>query len=386
MHHAAYGDDPAECIPVQAVEHAAALTIQDAWRSFRNRRIFNYYRDLIQFRERGDPRELLRSINPREAQLADAASGIHVRFRLGGSVFPPLVFYKIFTHITVTDIGAFCPRDYASESRDNATESRAAVAAAAATRPGAKNTFIAGGIGGGNGSGNGGTGTGYGSGSDGGARGTRGTRGAPLRGARAAAADAAASAADFDLELSLLEFVRPDGTVGLRDTRGWYERVEHNGWRPIAERILFEGEDATTAKTQPMFHYSPVVRREEKARRAKQRKRDWMAKMYREGLEGGGTPGSSPESDDFDDDPTTDDLLQWTLHLDFEEYVSDWTSAACSLGTEALVPELESAYLRQAPAPSHDLRGAMATAGVPLEPFKGGATPAAGAHVLAQLR
>jgi hypothetical protein len=53
-------------------------------------------------RERGDPRELLKSINPREAQLADAASGIHVRFRLGGTVFPPLVFYKIFTHIAVT--------------------------------------------------------------------------------------------------------------------------------------------------------------------------------------------------------------------------------------------------------------------------------------------
>ena len=49
-------------------------------------------------RERGDPKEMLRAINPREAQLADAASGIHVRFRLGGTMFPPLVFYKIFTH------------------------------------------------------------------------------------------------------------------------------------------------------------------------------------------------------------------------------------------------------------------------------------------------
>ena len=53
-------------------------------------------------RERGDPKELLRSINPREAQLADAASGIHERFRLGGTVFPPLVFYKIYTHRPVT--------------------------------------------------------------------------------------------------------------------------------------------------------------------------------------------------------------------------------------------------------------------------------------------
>jgi len=55
-----------------------------------------------QRRERGDPKELLRSINPGEAHIADAASGIHVRFRLGGTVFPPLVFYKIYTHRPVT--------------------------------------------------------------------------------------------------------------------------------------------------------------------------------------------------------------------------------------------------------------------------------------------
>ena len=80
----------------------AARRIQRAWLGFRNARIFRYYRDLIHFRERGDPKELLRSINPREAQLADAAAGIHVRFRLGGTVFPPLVFYKIYTHRPVT--------------------------------------------------------------------------------------------------------------------------------------------------------------------------------------------------------------------------------------------------------------------------------------------
>ncbi len=49
-------------------------------------------------RERGDPREMMRAINPREAELMDPAAGIHVRFRLGGAFFPPLVFYKVFTH------------------------------------------------------------------------------------------------------------------------------------------------------------------------------------------------------------------------------------------------------------------------------------------------
>ncbi|GFH16748.1 uncharacterized protein HaLaN_13232, partial [Haematococcus lacustris] len=78
--------------------NTAARIIQRAWQSFRNKRIYRFYRDLIQFRERGDPKEMLRAINPREAQLADAAAGVHVRFRLGGSMFPPLVFYKIYTH------------------------------------------------------------------------------------------------------------------------------------------------------------------------------------------------------------------------------------------------------------------------------------------------
>ena len=35
-----------------------------------------------------------------------------MRFRLGGSQFPPVVYYKVFLRSSVTDIGAFAPRDY----------------------------------------------------------------------------------------------------------------------------------------------------------------------------------------------------------------------------------------------------------------------------------
>ena len=55
-----------------------------------------------------------------------------------------------------------------------------------------------------------------------------------------------------------------------------------------------------------------------------------------------------------------------------ESHHSDLSSL---VGTEAFVPELET-DLVIAPPPSHDLRRAMATAGVPLQPFKAGATPA----------
>jgi hypothetical protein len=53
-------------------------------------------------REAADPRQLLRSINAAEAALVEPAAGLHIRFRLGGSSFPPILLYKLFTHRPVT--------------------------------------------------------------------------------------------------------------------------------------------------------------------------------------------------------------------------------------------------------------------------------------------
>jgi hypothetical protein len=49
-------------------------------------RIFRYYKDLINFKEKGDPAQLLKSVNPGEASLLDGATKSHIRFRLGGDV------------------------------------------------------------------------------------------------------------------------------------------------------------------------------------------------------------------------------------------------------------------------------------------------------------
>ena len=43
---------------------------------------------------------------------------MHVRFRLGGMVFPPTVYYKIYAHGAVTDVGAYAPRDYTAARRN----------------------------------------------------------------------------------------------------------------------------------------------------------------------------------------------------------------------------------------------------------------------------
>ncbi|GFR44327.1 hypothetical protein Agub_g5540 [Astrephomene gubernaculifera] len=362
--------------------HMAARVIQTAWRGFRNRRIFDYYRDLIRFRERGDPRELLRVINPREAGLVDAASGIHVRFRLGGTTFPPLVFYKIFTHRPVTDIGAFGPRDYAHEMRLTAAEihNKPTAGGAAATGGGA--------------------------------------------GSMAAAVAAGAARREkkrhdfkegnFEIEASFREYIKPDGSIGLRDVSGWYERYENNGWRPVAERVLLDEDPVTTMtrlKRQPMFHYNPAVRREHRARVAKQRKRDWLRKMYAEGgfnfaNAGGDATGaasaasSDPDAaasgsltphgmlgfdlDELDEgqlDQKAEELLAWSQHLDYGSYFDDWTSLACTLASEAFVPEEEAPFLEEIPGPHGSLAAVLAAAGVPQEPFKAGATPASGSVV-----
>ncbi|KAJ3101151.1 hypothetical protein HDU97_001617 [Phlyctochytrium planicorne] len=95
----------------------AAKKIQRAWRSYYAIKIYRFYRELIRFREKGDPKKLLKFVNPKEAQLIDGASGIHVRFRLGGTKFPPTIYYKIFVHSRMVDMNAFSPRDYTKEAK-----------------------------------------------------------------------------------------------------------------------------------------------------------------------------------------------------------------------------------------------------------------------------
>lgn len=90
----------------------AAKIIQRAWRRHIDIQVYKYYRDLINFKSRGDPSLMLRCINPKEAAYLDSAAGIHIRFRLAGDRFPPNIYYKIFTHRTVVDMCANSPKDY----------------------------------------------------------------------------------------------------------------------------------------------------------------------------------------------------------------------------------------------------------------------------------
>lgn len=98
--------------PHSAAGLRAILRLQSAWRGYTNKQIFGYFKEVISFREQGDAKLLLRSINPKEANLIDRATQIHIRFRLGGDQFPPQIYYKVYTHGNVTDVCSFAPRDY----------------------------------------------------------------------------------------------------------------------------------------------------------------------------------------------------------------------------------------------------------------------------------
>jgi len=103
--------------------HEATEMIQRCWRCWQDRRVYLSLRDVIcGFQSSGDPYLLLRTVLPRESMLLDPAMQAHVRFRLGGSKFPPAIYYKVFTHGAVCDVGSFAPRNYAAGPAPGADE------------------------------------------------------------------------------------------------------------------------------------------------------------------------------------------------------------------------------------------------------------------------
>uniref|UniRef100_A0A7N8YII3 Uncharacterized protein n=1 Tax=Mastacembelus armatus TaxID=205130 RepID=A0A7N8YII3_9TELE len=76
------------------------------------REVFKYFKKLISHFNQRDPQSVLKTVNPREAELLDAAAGVFIRFRLGGINFPPNIYYKIFKYRPIADMCASSPKDY----------------------------------------------------------------------------------------------------------------------------------------------------------------------------------------------------------------------------------------------------------------------------------
>lgn len=360
--------------------YKAARAIQDSWRSYRNRRIFRFYRDLIKFREAADPRQLLRSINAPEASLVEPAAGLHIRFRLGGSSFPPILLYKVFTHRPVTDICAFGPRDYAAEAA--ASKPTAAAATISHKQPAA----------------------------------------APTQ------QPAGTSACSSTCSTS------NNSSSRHKQRAGWYSRDDRNGWRPVIElqqqtrygmpaagsscsrtfsrtewrrhvarrsrkhsrlqlahskqgagqcsRGSAAGEDAeepgycsepemqrprgggsTTppGSKQRHYHHSPLVRRAERAQRLKQRRRQWLLKMYKAGMHAGAGPSccssaSGPAGSDAaaatGRQRSTAGLTQQQCQQQEHQHVQQALPCQRCTSEEQLLQQLEQQLLSQAASSS----------------------------------
>ena len=246
-----------------------ASMIQAAWRRYSNRQIYKYFRNLIRFKDRGDPAAMLRSINPGEAGLLDDASGCHVRFRLGGVTFPPQIYYKIYVHAPLVDMNAFSPKDYFA------------------------------------------------------------------MGVNGSGVDPAEAMHN-----------RGGGEKRGKASEMWYRRVENNGWRPVSAAAVEAAAEASappaplpTEKGQP-FHFSRVKRQAALVAKRKQRRKEWLMKMYKGGLSrdvqdnaalaqfATEYPDEIERGDELDWESEADELAAWTRNLDFEQYQSDWGSLA----------------------------------------------------------
>ncbi|XP_043928558.1 protein MFI [Protopterus annectens] len=248
-------------------QEKAARIIQRAWRKYIDVRVFNYYKQLINFRRNGDPQFLLKCVNPREAALLDSAAGVHIRFRLGGAKFPPNIYYKIYTHRPIVDLCASSPKDY--------------------TKP--------------------------------------------------------------EVKQPLPRQIHHHGEIPKDDCSGWYKRVENNGWRLLTNKFWEYADpiavESSTKSTD--FHFSKLQRKQMVEKRRKQKKIEWMKKMYLEGalqtktddpnatvLVQRAAEGFLHSVDDHGMDSVmeweVDELLAWTNALDFEEYLDRWKEVATS--------------------------------------------------------
>lgn len=200
----------------------SARKIQLAFRAWCSRRVFTYYKDLIK-KLKGAPADLLRGIIPREADLLDKAAGVHVRFRLGGAIFPPKVLFKIYTHRPLCDVNSFAPRDYNNEKFKDPIETMNKSEAQFHGK-----------------SGNIRVGTRY-----------------------------------FDTVVTT--------STGVD---AWYKRDEKNPWRPISSELITDifvppwMKDAVVSKKPAPFHYSRLKRKEDILKDKKRRKREWLVKAY----------------------------------------------------------------------------------------------------------
>ncbi len=129
-------------------------------------------------------------------------------------------------------------------------------------------------------------------------------------------------------------------TLPTESLEGWYKRIENNGWRPVSNKHLHQMNldyyyGTEKCKPIPVFQHSKLVRKQEIEAKRKQKKIEWMQKMYKAGILR--SKSDDPETNELVEDTAknllnscqhnnggiedweVDQLIDWTNALDFGE-------------------------------------------------------------------
>jgi len=288
--------------PPHAHDSAASI-IQRCWRRFSQRRIYFYFRDLIRSRESADPYLLLRRLNPREGSMvaADKSSGLYLRFRLGGTRFPPIMYYKCFTSFSVTDVNAFAPRDYARDRKMQREAIHERTPGPASEQ-----------------------GQGHDQGS------------------------LASSTVDSTTVGAPSTHVSHPSQLAPTDRNYWYRRWENNGWRPLVASSDFLERDEVAMETASkqlakVWHPNKLVRMMDVQRRRKLKKISWMKKMYQQAKLGPVTEEvSNRDPHDAADGEHDEEIKDGGMDSDEEEWQRWKAQSSASFHISASAPSSSS--------------------------------------------
>lgn len=79
----------------------ATRVISRAWKSYKMKKTFAWLKSHLLKAERTLGSDILKRLSPKEAQiLRDPTSKSRIRFRFGGTNFPPIILFKIYTQGT----------------------------------------------------------------------------------------------------------------------------------------------------------------------------------------------------------------------------------------------------------------------------------------------
>jgi len=107
-----------------SLEKLSVLKIEACWCNHRDRHMFQIMKKAINSAEHSLTNEILRKINPREAELLnDPVFKSKLRFRFAGEEFPPFIVFKVFIETNGRGVKYLCGKKSIKVTTDAAKDS-----------------------------------------------------------------------------------------------------------------------------------------------------------------------------------------------------------------------------------------------------------------------